>query len=281
MNRRLPRDDRTIIHNDSNLMHPAGQRLRDVLMNTPRYSLPLHLLAALVRDIVLFRKRDFQQDAKTCIARMNPPLRVFGRENIPQGGPCAITVNHYHRDGFSAEWLALAVAALVPVHMHWVMTGEFMYEGKWYQSVGSSASHILLRGIARVYGFTTMPPMPPRTKDVAERAASVRRVLDYVRHTPDAVIGLAPEGYDPPAGILTRPAPGLGRFGLLLSKAGLRFVPVGAYEAQGAFHIHFGESYDLRVDKNLMIDEKDAQAAQIIMEHIAALLPARLRGEYA
>jgi hypothetical protein len=192
-----------------------------------------------------------------------------------------ITVNHYHHDGFNAEWLALAVAALVPVPMHWVMTGEFMYEGKWYQAFGSTASRILLRRIARVYGFTNMPPMPPREKDVAERAASVRAVLEYVQRTRDAVIGLAPEGYDPPGGILTRPAPGLGRFGLLLSKAGLRFIPVGAYEADGIFHIHFGESYELNVEKNSGIDEKDAQASQIIMEHIAALLPLSLRGEFA
>ena len=126
-----------------------------------------------------------------------------------------------------------------------------------------------------------MPPMPPRQKDVAERAASVRAVLEYVRHTPYAVIGLAPEGYDPPAGLLTRPAPGLGRFGLLLSKAGLRFVPIGAFEAEGIFHIHFGESYELNIEKNLTADEKDIQAMQIIMEHIARLLPLSLRGEFA
>lgn len=250
-------------------------------MNQTRYSLPRSLLAALVRDILLFRKRNFHKDAETCIATLNPPLNVLGKENIPDHGPCVITINHYHRDGFSAEWLALAVAALVPVSMHWVMTGEFMYEGKWYQKFASPGSRLLLKGIARVYGFTTMPPMPPRERDVAERAASVRAVLEYVRHKQDAIIGLAPEGYDPPAGILTRPAPGLGRFGLLLSKAGLRLVPVGAYEADGIFHVHFGESYELHVETNLMPNEKDARASRIIMEHIAWLLPQSLRGEFA
>ena len=192
-----------------------------------------------------------------------------------------ITVNHYHRDGFSAEWLALAIAARVPAPMHWVMTGEFMYEGKWYQGLGSAASRILLTGIARVYGFTTMPPMPPREKDVGARAVSVRAVLEYARRTSNPIIGLAPEGYDPPAGILTRPAPGLGRFGLLLSKSRLKFVPVGAYEMDGVFHIHFGESYALNAGQNLNADQRDAQASQIIMEHIARLLPMPLRGEFA
>jgi hypothetical protein len=250
-------------------------------MNTPHYSYPLHVFAGLVRDILLLRKRDFHKDAKACIENLQPPLKILGSENIPQHGPCVLTVNHYHRDGFSAEWLALAVSALVPVRMHWTMTGEFMYEGKWYRSIGSAASRVLLKRIASVYGFTTMPPMPPREKDVQERAASVRAVLEYARHTKNAVIGLAPEGYDPPEGILTRPAPGLGRFGLLLSKAGLKVCPVGAYEADGIFHIHFGEPYELNVPRDPSPDEKDGHASQIIMKNIARLLPLSLRGEFA
>ena len=201
-----------------------------------------------------------------------------GKENIPQRGPCVITVNHYHRNGFGAQWIALGIAALVPVHMHWIMTSEFTYPGKWYKIIGAIGSQILLKRIANIYSFTTMPPMPPRDKDVAARAASVRAVLEYVRRLKDPILGLAPEGYDPPGpeGLLTRPASGLGRFGLLLSKAGLRFIPVGAYEEDGIFHIHFGESYELNVAPNLPPDEKDDQASQIIMENIARLLPRRL-----
>jgi hypothetical protein len=250
-------------------------------MNPPRYSYPPHVFAGLVRDLFLFRKRDFHQDAKACIENLNPPLKILGSQNIPPHGPCVVTVNHYHREGFGAEWLALAVAASVPVHMHWIMTAEFMYEGKWYRSIGSAGSRILLEQIARVYGFTTMPPMPPRAQDLQQRAASVRRVLEYVMHTQSPVIGLAPEGYDGPAGILARPAPGLGRFGLLLSKAGLSFVPVGAYEADGVFQIHFGKSYQLRAENFSSSKEKDAHASQVIMENIARLLPLHLRGEFA
>ena len=84
-----------------------------------------------------------------------------------------------------------------------------------------------------------------------------------------------------PEGILTRPATGLGRFGLLLSKAGLKFIPVGAYEADGVFHLHFGKSYELNIPRDLSPDEKDDQASQIIMENIARLLPVHLRGEFA
>ena len=124
--------------------------------------------------------------------------------------------------------------------------------------------------------------MPPRVKDVEARAASVREVLEFVKHARNPILGLAPEGYDPPGpeGVLTRPATGLGRFGLLLSNAGLKFIPVGAYEADGIFHLHFGESYELNVFPNLSPDEKDNQASQVIMENIARFLPVQLRGEF-
>jgi hypothetical protein len=123
--------------------------------------------------------------------------------------------------------------------------------------------------------------MPPRPQDVERRAAAIRAVLEYVRSARDPVLGLAPEGYDSPAGVLTRPAAGVGRFGLLLAKAGLAFIPVGAYEADGTLYLHFGERYELRVDDHLSTDEKDHSAIQTIMENIALLLPLHLRGEFA
>ena len=250
-------------------------------MNDPDYSYPPGLFPGVAWDVVLLRSRNFQKDAKACIENLKPQLQVLGKENIPRQGPCVLTVNHYHREGFGTQWIALAIAAEVPVNMHWVMTGEFMYPGKWYETIGSIGSRILLKRIAKIYGFTTMPPMPPRAQDVEARAASVRAVLEYVRYTEDPILGLAPEGYDPPEGMLTRPAPGLGRFGLLLSKAGLSFIPAGVYEADGVFHVHFGERYELRVGNDLAVDEKDDQASQIIMENIARLLPVHLRGEFA
>ena len=254
-------------------------------MNYPHYSYPPGLFARVARDVILLRRRDFHQDAKACIENLNPPLQVLGKENIPQQGPCVLTVNHYHRPGFGAEWIALAIAALVPVNMHWVMTGEFTYPEKWYAPFGAVGSRILLKRIAYIYSFTNMPPMPPRPKDVEARAASVRAVLEYVMHAQDPVLGLAPEGYDPPDpdGVLTRPATGLGRFGLLLSKAGLTFTPVGAYETDGVFHLHFGERYELSVRSDLSADpdRKDECAMRIIMENIARLLPLHLRGEFA
>jgi hypothetical protein len=165
--------------------------------------------------------------------------------------------------------------------MHWVMTGEWTYPGKWYAALRGIYSRFILQRLAHIYGFTTMPPMPPRPTDVAARAASVRKVLDFVRRANDPILGLAPEGHDPPARVLTRPAPGVGRFGLLLSQAGLKFLPVGVYEEQGVFILCFGEAYELYVRRELPANEKDSLAAGIIMKNIAGLLPFHLRGEFA
>ena len=249
-------------------------------MDSPRYSYPPGLLVRVARDVVLLRRRNFRQDAIPCIENLRPSLQVLGTENIPEHGPCVITVNHYHRPGFGAQWIVLATAACVPRDMHWVMTGEFTYPGRWYGPVTSAGSRLLLKRIAHVYSFITMPPMPPRPEDVEARASSVRTVLEYIRHAKDPILGLAPEGYDPPSGVLTRPAAGLGRFGLLLSRAGLRFIPVGAYEAKGCLYLHFGKPYELGVEYGLTPDEKDKQAAQIMMRTIACLLPQHLRGEF-
>ncbi len=74
------------------------------------------------------------------------------------------------------------------------------------------------------------------------------------------------------------PAPGAGRFCLLLHGLGYRFVPAGVYEEDGALCLHFGPEYSLDLPPGLSPDEKDAVASRQVMSHIA-LLP-RFRGEF-
>lgn len=247
----------------------------------PHYSFPPRTVTGLARDLILSRRRSFREDALACIGRMNPSLHGMGEENIPQVGPCVVTFNHYYRAGFNAIWMAASIAATVPVEMHFVMTGELTYPGKWYAPLGKFFSKIVLHRAARIYGFTTMPPMPPRRKDVQARAESVRRVLEVVRREKNVIIGLAPEGRDQPSDRLKMPASGAGRFALLLSAAGLQFVPAGIFEADGALCLRFGPAYELIIPRGLSSDEKDKVAATMVMEHIAALLPESLRGEFS
>lgn len=250
-------------------------------MEMPRFEIPPGLIAGVLRDWLLGRVRSLGRDARACVGRWDPPLQVLGREYVPQHGPCVLTVNHYHRAGFASQWIALAITASLSTDIHWIMTGEWTFPGKWYAPLGRPASRLVLGRLARLYGFTTMPPMPPRPRDLEARAAAVRRVLKLARGTADLILGLAPEGADAADGKLARPAPGLGRFGLLLAALGLPYVPVGAYESEGAFCLRFGEPYRLAVAPGLAADERDRRAAQTIMIRIAALLPQNLRGGYA
>jgi hypothetical protein len=246
----------------------------------PDYSYPPFGFFRLASNVFFGGHRSFRRDGQLCIQRLEPALRVYGKENIPQSGPCLITFNHYYRPGFNAWWMSLAMAATLPVDIHFVMTGELTWPGKWYAPLGMAGSHWLLRRFSKIYGFTTMPPMPPREKDVAERARSVRAALAFARQHPQAILGLAPEGGDQPGGMLNWPASGAGRFVLLLAEQGFPVLPVGAYEENGEFCLCFGAAYRLEVTRGLGPDGKDHAAAQTIMTAIAAQLPSRLRGDF-
>jgi hypothetical protein len=243
----------------------------------PRYRFPPGLVTGLAFSLLFGLRRSFREDAIRCVAQLKPSLQVLGKEHIPQSGPCVTTVNHYHHPGFGAQWLALAISACAPREMHWVITSELTYLGR----LGSPVSRWALARIARTYGFTAMPPMPPRPQDLEARAKSVRKVLEYVKRHPDFLLGVAPEGADQAAGKLSVPASGVGRFALLLAGLGSAFVPVGAYEADGAFCLRFGPAYRLSAPSGLSPAEKDRIAAGTMMKKIAVLLPEALRGEFA
>jgi 1-acyl-sn-glycerol-3-phosphate acyltransferase len=224
--------------------------------------------------------RSFREDAIACIARLVPPLQVFGKENIPSNGPGLLTFNHYSRPDFNAWWIGLAVASQLPMEAHFVMTGELTSPGKRYSPGGMPFSRWLLRRVAKVYGFTSMPPMPPREKDVEARARSVREVLSFAERTKNPIIGLAPEGADMPGGLLTYPPSGAGRFMLQLAGKGLNVIPIGVWEQGGCLCVSFGPAYELSVPSQMSSDEKDRAAAKVVMENIARLLPSHLRGEF-
>jgi Acyltransferase len=250
------------------------------MMAYPDYSYPSRLAPGLVVNVLFGGRRSFREDGLACMERLKPGLQVLGIENIPQKGPCILSFNHYFRPGFNAWWMALSLAATVPAEIHFVMTGELTFPGKWYAPLGMAGSRWLLKRFSRIYGFTTMPPMPPRTQDLKARAQSIRRVLAYARSHPQAILGLAPEGGDQPGGLLSMPPAGAGRFTLLLAEQGFPIVPVGCFEEAGAFCLRFGESYFLQIPAGLTNKEKDCAAAESVMRRIAPLLPERLRGEF-
>lgn len=247
------------------------------------YTLPWTLAPGLVADLLIGRRRSLRADSLRSIVRLNPGLQVLGEEFIPLDGPCLLTINHYARPGLPAWWLVLAACACVPVEIHWIMTSAWTYPDALRARLVTPLTRAIFRRIAQVYGFTSMPPMPPDPREVEARARAVRQVLDYARRTERPVIGLAPEGRDAPKdqpGEMVEPPPGVGRFVSQLNRQGLPIAPVGVYETDGRLCIHFGPHYDLEILQGLNAAERDRMASKAIMMRIATLLPAELRGGF-
>lgn len=247
----------------------------------PRYTYPPQIILGLLRDLILLRGRSFREDSSAVITQLASPLQIRGEENIPEKGPYVLTLNHYTRAGFQIWWAALAISSVVSSPLHWIITSEWTAPGKWFEPLKGVFSRFVATRIVKVYNFTGMPPMPPRSQDLIARAGSVRSILTYVRQNGNnVIIGFAPEGRDEPNGRLIKPAPGVGRFCLLLAGQHLGFLPVGFYESKDELHINFGKPFNLNVRSSLPLKRVDAAAADIIMTNIAALLPIGLRGEY-
>jgi 1-acyl-sn-glycerol-3-phosphate acyltransferase len=232
-------------------------------------------------SVSTLRPRSFARDARVAVMGLCPELEVVGAEHIPPRGPCLVTCNHYSRPGFDAWWLALAITAAVAARrapdadpeIHWLMTAAWTFpESRWRQRVLTPATRWAFGRVARVYGFVTMPPMPPAPHEVEARAVAVLRTLRLARRAAleGGMLGLAPEGRDVP-GRLGQPPRGAGTFIALLVGAGLPVLPVGVAEQGGRLRISFGcpfvpEIPPARVDR-------DTAVSQQVMAAIARQLP--------
>jgi 1-acyl-sn-glycerol-3-phosphate acyltransferase len=247
----------------------------------PRYPLPWKVAPEVLLSAVMGRKRSFRADALRCLAQGQPEIQVTGGENMPTSAPALLAFNHYSRPGFQAYWIALAVSATVPVEMHWTMTAAWTSDGSFKSEVLAEVSRRLFPRLACAYGFTAMPPMPPRALEAEARARAVRQVLAVARQQPPTVLALAAEGRDIPGGKLGHPPAGAGRFLILLSHLGYPLYPLGVYEADGCLCLNFGPVYDLEISPGLSREKSDSYASEAVMRRIAPLLPEELRGEFA
>jgi 1-acyl-sn-glycerol-3-phosphate acyltransferase len=247
---------------------------------SPRYPVPWDLLFHLTAALLFNQRRSFGEDARSCVAKLSPELQILGKEHIPLTGPCLVTMNHYSRPGFGAWWLALAISATLPFEVLWTVTAAWTYPDRFRAGVITPLTRRLFRRAAEVYGFINMPTMPPNPNEVTARSQAVRAVISYAQKVDRPVIGMAPEGMDFSGGILGLLPAGVGRFILHLSNLGMVILPVGAYEMNENFYIHFGPPYCLQVSGDLPVHERDKMAGGIVMRHIAVLLPVDLRGPY-
>jgi len=238
--------------------------------SNPRYPsiVPAVLWALFNRQ--LGRHLSFGTLARRLNSRVSLPVVSHGTQNIPIGGGYVVTVNHYAREGFSSAWIAIALSALISTEVTWVMTDEWVFEGNPLAFALRPVMRFVLRSLHAVFGFLPMPTMAPGYSDTAQRAAAVRRVIEYVRTHPGAVIGLSPEGRDAlQPGMGELPA-GVGKFILYLNRMGLRILPVGITEVNGQLAVRFGEPYDLALAD--AEGDLDGQVRTIVREQISRLI---------
>lgn len=249
--------------------------------NASPFPVPWGILVALILAALRGKKRSFREDSRACIHLLGKRLQVLGLEHIPPNGACVLTINHYTRPGFGAWWIALIASAYLPVEVHWTVAEAWTFPDQLRSQLFTPLTHWAFRRLAGVYGFTSMPPMPPRPEETRLRAQAVRQVLAYVRRTPGAVIGLAPEGRDIPGAVLGQPPSGAGRFILHLAEQGLDILPVGLFEQGERVFLHYGAAYSLELPPDLAPDERDRHVSNSVMARIARLLPEQFRGMFA
>jgi hypothetical protein len=200
-------------------------------------------------------------------------FKTMAEAGLEQGA--LITVNHYTAPDFQAWWFVIPISAIVPVDIHWVVTSGWT-KPIWMKGI----THWLFPRGARLVNFTAMPAMPPIPAEAVQRAIAVREVLKYASQTPRPVVGMAPEGGDQPGGVLGGLPRGVGRFMYLISQSCPNIIPVGVWKNQGIIHLNFGKPYQLHIPPRLSNRARDELVGDIVMHHIAKLLPEKMRGRY-
>jgi 1-acyl-sn-glycerol-3-phosphate acyltransferase len=248
------------------------------------YALPPVFTLALVWDVLRGRRRSFGADAIKLLRVLRPQPEVENADLIPPESPFVVVTNHYCRQGLGVWWSVLligqALARWRPElgEVRWVMTNQWTYQDPVRSRLVTPLTRWLFHRIARSYGFVPMPPMPPNPSHVEERAQAVRRALSLAQG--GAIIGLAPEGREGSDSSLIAPPVGVGRFLLLLAKAGLPILTVGVAEKNGTLTASFGEPFILYGQPGLGKRQQDRQACQIVMVAIGKLLSPELWGVY-
>ena len=247
----------------------------------PHYRVPWSLRLLGLRRILVGRPVSCAADMARLLAAAPRPPRVEGVEQIPPAGALLVTHNHYCRPGLGAWWSTSLVSTTVarrrgadPV---WLATSEWYYLDPLRSATITPLTRWAFGRAARVWGLL---PMPPDERELARRAAAVRRVLHESRliFAAGGALGIAPEGRG--EDVLVEPPTGAGRFLLRLTAAVADIVPVGIYEEGGTLVARFGPAYRLAAHPGEDKRAEDERIKTEVMTAIAALLPAGARGPY-
>lgn len=254
---------------------------------TPQYRLPVQAVGRVLWAMANRQTRSFARDAQDAMKAVPTPPQILGLDRVPAKGACLVTCNHYTRPGFGAWWTALSISAAIsmrrseaaPADIRWVMTSAWRYpEGDWRRHFVTPLTRWAFARAAEVYGFITMPPMPPSPDEVTARASAVLRTVRLARQlaAEGGLLGLAPEGRDTPElaqpqALGGSPPAGAGDFIALLVASGLPILPVGLAEDTGRLRISFGALFVPEIPRQRA--ERDRHVAHQVMQAITAQLP--------
>jgi hypothetical protein len=153
------------------------------------------------------------------------------------------------------------------------MTAAWTFaESPWRHRILTPLTRWAFQRVAEVYGFLTMPPMPPNPSEYQARALAVRRAVRLANRAAlgGGMIGLAPEGHDS-ADRVGQPPPGGGAFIVLLTSPGLPVLPVAVAEHQGRLRVAFGHLFRPQVPAQRGL--RDTSVSKQVMEAIARQMP--------
>ena len=247
----------------------------------PRQRLTLTLLTRMGWSLAQRHRRSFTEDACQAIAAQSTPPEIHGAHHIPHTGACLVTCNHYTAPRFSAWWLAFHITAALAAHraqaaaseVHWAMTAEWRYPDRdWRRYALSPLTRRLFHRVAEVFGFVTMPAMPPEPDEFQARVTSVLRTIRLARRlvATDGILGMAPQGRDTPH-LLTPPPDGAGAFIALLVETGLPILPVGVAGYRGRVHLSFGPLFIPTIPADCT--RRDRAVSAQVMHAIGAEIP--------
>jgi len=239
-------------------------------MKFPSSRIPIQSIFRIFYSMLSKKKKDIQVLSKEMLEGIVPPPVFIGKEYIPTSGSFLLTLNHYSRDGFSVVWAAAAVSAVMPKKPIWVMTSAWTKRTGFWDQIKTRVTTVFFSRFAEVFGAVTMPPMPPHPDEIADRALSIRKVLNWIRAEKDTILCIAPEGADQANGLLGRPYPGTGKFISMICSELKYILPVGVYEESGKLILQFGKPYTLNENKS------DQSVIDQVMKHIANLLPEKM-----
>jgi hypothetical protein len=184
--------------------------------------------------------------------------------------------NHYERAGLKIWWTALALTHSVRhqsfAPIRWLSIdrlAECRVLG--FVPVSPSITAAVIRLIARRYGMLLVSREDPR------RRAPMLREARNVLHNQGHPIALFPEGIRASAGEgLAQAFESSGEVIAWLSNGRVPVIPAAVYEQGGRLYVRLGAP--LLLDRR---SARDGAGTTLLMERIASMLPAELRGAYA